>query len=174
MRHSSRCIFSERSSFASRGRSHANESSREAWRQFRSSSASMDGLAPEPVALEAAAQRDARAMQDHPAVGGGDALVLADDRRVLAQHLALEEHAARRGRQSREAHLECLPEPALLERGLRVVPRLRRAPPVAGLVEHVVKPRLLVLDEAVAVEGPFRPLRDKAALEVAPLYTQDG
>src|SRR5258706_14100001 len=126
----------------------------------------MDGLAPEPVALEAAAQRDARAMQDHPAVGGGDALVLADDRRVLAQHLALEEHAARRGRQSREAHLECLPEPALLERGLRVVPRLRRAPPLAGLVEHVVEPRIMFLDDTVVVEGDSRALPDKGALSV--------
>src|SRR5258706_14799571 len=113
----------------------------------------MDGLTPEPDALETAAQRDACAMQDQPAVGGCDALVIADDRRVLAKHFALEEHAARGGRQSREAHLECLPEPALLERGLGVVPRLRRAPPVARLVGHVVEPCLMVPDDAGGVRG---------------------
>src|SRR5258706_4969657 len=138
MRHSSRCIFSARSSFAPRGRSRASESRLEALRQLRSSTSSaMRSLVPEPVALEATAQRDARAMQDHPAVGGRDALVLADDRRVLAQNLALEEHAARRGRKSREAHLERLPETTLLERRLGIVPGLRRTFPMPRLVEHV-------------------------------------
>src|SRR5258706_3125241 len=105
----------------------------------------MDGLAPEPVALEAAAQRDARAMQDHPAVGGGDALVLADDRRVLAQHLALEEHAARRGRQSREAHLVCRPLLEKKKSGLMVVPRLRPGALTACCARRVVLSLLLSL-----------------------------
>ncbi len=42
------------------------------------------------------------------------------------------------------------------------------------LVEHVVEPRLVVLDDALVVDDDVRSLRDKAALDVDHLETQDG
>src|SRR5438132_8123713 len=123
------------------GRSHSSYSNREALRQFKSStSAAMGRLGVEPGLLEAHAQHDARAVQDHPAIGGRDALVAADDVGLLAEHLALEEDAAPGGGQATEAALEHFPESPLLERGLRIVPRLRRRAPMPGLVEHLVQP----------------------------------
>src|SRR5690349_2899549 len=96
-------------------RSNASESRREASRQSRSRSACIARALSEPVQLEAGAQRDARAVQDHPAVVRGDALRAADGVGLLAQHLALEEHAPARAGYAPQASLEHFPEAPLLE-----------------------------------------------------------
>src|SRR5689334_6986575 len=94
MRHASRWRLRARSSFASSGRSQARDSRLEALRQLTSSSAAMRRALAEPVVLEAAAKGDARAVQDHPAVGSSDAFVAADGGGVVAEDLAPEEDAA--------------------------------------------------------------------------------
>src|ERR1700750_2002183 len=93
MRHASMWRRSACSSAGSSSRSQASDSSREARRQLMLASSAMGPAPAEPVALEAGAKREARAMHDHPAVGGGDSFVVADGRGVVAQHLAAEEHS---------------------------------------------------------------------------------
>src|SRR6185436_19767929 len=111
--------------------------------------------------------------QDDPAVGRRDALVLADAGRLLAEDLALEEHAARLRGKTVQAIPEDLPETSLLERRLGIVPCLRRGPPVARLVEHFVEPRLVLVDEPLLVDVDSGPLGAEASLQIEHLETKD-
>src|SRR5687767_2419774 len=168
MRQASRWRLSASSSPASSERSQESESRREASRQLRSSSALMGRGVSEPARLEAAAERDAGAMQDHPAVRGGDPLGLADLRRLLAQDLAPEEHTACGGGQLGQAALEGIPEAPLVEGRLGVVPGLRRAAPMAGFVEDIVEPRI-----AIGRRRLFADVGARAFLHCAPLQVDD-
>src|SRR6185369_4203253 len=112
-------------------------------------------------------------MQHHPAVARGDALGAADVPGVLAEHLALEEDAPGRGRQATEALLEDLPEAPLLERRLGVAPRLRRAAPMARLVELLVDPVLVLVGRRLLAHVLACALGDGAPLQVGDLEAQD-
>src|SRR6478735_3951886 len=146
MRQASRWRLSACTSTVSSSRSQASERSLEARRQSTRWSAAMGRILAEPAGLQATAQGDARAVQDHPAIGRRDLLVPADRLGVVPENLAAEEHPARRRRQSREAALERFPEATLVERRLGIAPGLRRHAPVAGLVEVVGEPALLVAE----------------------------
>src|SRR6478736_713339 len=113
MKQRSRWRRSASRSAAVNGRSWVSDSNRDAARQSSSSSA-MRRILSEPAFLEAAPQRESRAVEDHPAIGRRDVLILTDGVSFLAEHLALEEDALRERAQAPEAAFERLPEPSLL------------------------------------------------------------
>src|SRR3954470_5913346 len=105
MKHSPRWWPSAWRSAGVSDRSRASDSSRDASRQSSPSSSMRCNLS-EPALLEATAQREPRAVENHPAIGRGDALILTDGVSFLAEHFALEVHALRERREAAEATFE--------------------------------------------------------------------
>ena len=83
-----------------------------------------------PAVAQAGAQAETGAVEQYPAVVGGDGEVAADFVGVEADHLAHHEDLRRRLRQAMQAGLEDLPE-------LAVVQRLSGFPQSAGLVSSI-------------------------------------
>src|SRR3982751_5065408 len=90
----------------------------------------------QPSFLQAIAQRHACAVEQHPAVGRGDAEFLTDIVSLEAEVLAHHEHLAGARGQGGEALFQGLQELLFLKRLLG--PGLRRLAPMPGLVEQRV------------------------------------
>src|SRR4051794_17305443 len=124
----------------------------------------------EPVLLEADAQRHARAVEQDPAVVGGDRELLADlvglEARVLAQHEDL--RGARR--EPGEAGFEHLQELLLLQRPVGILPGLRMLAPVLALVEE----RVEVGGGRLGIFAGQRAFAARAAHRVDALVLQDA